>query len=59
MQKKERVCPNVSSTRLQQWGFRQCLPFSLTTLKGKHCRQLIAVMGVQALMDAEDSIKKS
>ena len=40
-----------------QWGFLQFLSFSWTTLKGKHCRQLFAVMGVRALMDAEDSIK--
>ena len=38
--------PNVSTTPLRQWGFRQCLPFSWTTLRGKHCRHLIAVMGV-------------
>ena len=42
-----RLCPNVSTTRLWQWGFRQCLPFSWTTLRGKHCRRHpIAVMGV-------------
>ena len=38
--------PNVSTTPLRQWGFRQCLPFSLTALRGKHCRHPIAVMGV-------------
>jgi hypothetical protein len=38
--------PNVSTTPLWQWGFRQCLPFSWTTLRGKHCRNPIAVMGV-------------
>ena len=27
-------------------GFWQCLPFSWTTLRGKHCWQPIAVMGV-------------
>ena len=27
-------------------GFRQCLPFSWTTLRDKHCRHPIAVMGV-------------
>ena len=27
-------------------GFWQCLPFSWTTLRGKHCRHPIAVMGV-------------
>ena len=26
--------------------FWQCLPFSWKTLRGKHCRQPIAVMGV-------------
>jgi hypothetical protein len=35
--------PNVSNTPLQQWGFQQCLPFSWTTLRGKHCRHPIAV----------------
>ena len=38
--------PNVSTTPLRQWGFRQCLSFSWTTLRGKHCRHPIAVMGV-------------
>ena len=37
---------NVSTTPLRQWGFRQCLHFSWTTLRGKHCRHPIAVMGV-------------
>jgi hypothetical protein len=37
---------NVSTTPLRQWGFRQCSPFSWTTLRGKHCRHPIAVMGV-------------
>ena len=39
-------CPNVPTIPLQQWGFRQCFPFSWTTLRGKHCRHPIAVMGV-------------
>ena len=39
-------CPNVSTTPLRQWGFRQCLPFSWTTLSGKHFQHPIAVMGV-------------
>ena len=39
-------CSNVSTTPLRQWGFRQCLSFSWTTLRGKHCRHPIAVMGV-------------
>ena len=38
--------PNVSTTPLRQWVFRQCLPFSWTTLRGKHCRHSIALMGV-------------
>ena len=37
---------NVSTTPLRQWGFRQCLPFSWTALRGKHCWHPIAVMGV-------------
>jgi hypothetical protein len=40
-----RLSRNVSTTPLRQWGFRQCLPFSWTTLRGKHCRHPIAVMG--------------
>ena len=39
-------CPNVSTTPLRQWDYRQCLPFSWTTLRGKHCWHPIAVMGV-------------
>ena len=39
-------CPKVSTTPLRQWGLRQYLPFSWTTLRGKHCRHPIAVMGV-------------
>ena len=42
----ERDSPNVYTTPLWQWGFRQCLPFSWTTLRGKHCWHSIAVMGV-------------
>ena len=38
--------PNISTTPLWQWGFRQCLPFSWTTLRGKHCWHPIAVLGV-------------
>ena len=37
---------NVSTTPLRQWFFWQCLPFSWTTLRGKHCRHPIAVIGV-------------
>ena len=35
-------CPDVSTTPLRRWG----LPFSWTTLRGKHCRHSIALMGV-------------
>ena len=40
------VSPNVSTTPLRQWGLRQCLPFSWATLRGKHYRHPIAIMGV-------------
>ena len=39
-------CSNVSTTPLRQWGFWQCLLFSWTTLRSKHCRHPIAIMGV-------------
>ena len=32
------LCSNLSTTPLRQWDFRQCLPFSWTTLRGTHCR---------------------
>ena len=35
-----------TTTPLWQLGFRQCSPFSWTTLRDKHCRHPIAVMGV-------------
>ena len=35
-----------NSIMAMQWGFQQCLPISWTTLRGKHCRHPIAVMGV-------------
>jgi hypothetical protein len=38
--------PNISTTPLRQWVFWQCLPFSWKTLRGKHCRDHIAIMGV-------------
>ena len=41
-----RECLYVSTTPLWQWDFRQCLSFSWKTLRGKHCRHLIAVIGV-------------
>ena len=42
---------NVSTTPLWQWGFRQCLPFSWTTLEGKHCRHPIALMVVVVMLE--------
>ena len=44
--KKRSRGPNIFTTPLRQWGFRQCLPFSWTTLKGKHCWHLITIIGV-------------
>ena len=38
--------PYVSTTPLRQWGVQQCLPFSWTILRGKHCQHPIAIMGV-------------
>ena len=32
------LSPNVSTIPFWQWDFRQCLPFSWTSLRGKHCR---------------------
>ena len=32
-------CPNVSTTPIMAMGCRQCLPFSVVQLKGKHCRK--------------------
>ena len=43
---REQYRPNVSTTPLWQWGFRQCLPFSWTSLRGTHYRHPIALMGV-------------
>ena len=31
--------PNVSTTPITAMGCRQCLPFSVVQLKGKHCRK--------------------
>ena len=38
----------VSTTPLQEWGwgFRNCLRFSWTTLRGKHCRHPFAIIVV-------------
>ena len=35
---------NISTTPLRQLDFLHCLPFSLTTLRGKHCRHPISIM---------------
>ena len=39
-------CPNIYATPLLQWSFWQCLSFSWTILRGKHCWHAIAVMEV-------------
>ena len=41
----ERQVPQ-SKTPIRQWGFRQHLPFSWTTLRCKHCLHPVAVMGI-------------
>ena len=38
--------PNVATTPLRHWDFGQCLSFSWTTQRDKHCRHPIFVMGV-------------
>ena len=38
--------PNIPTTPLRQWGFRQCSSFSWKKLRGKHCRHPITAMGV-------------
>ena len=38
------VCPYIPATPLWQWGFRQCLPFSWTLLRGNNCQNSIAVV---------------
>ena len=35
---------NVPTSHIMEMGCRQCLPFSLTTLRIKHCQHPIAVM---------------
>jgi hypothetical protein len=44
LDRTRRQHPNVSTTPLGQWGFRQCLPFSWTTVRGKHCRHPMGVV---------------
>ena len=39
-----KFCLNVSTNPLQEWVFWQCLHFSWTTLRVKHCRHPIVVM---------------
>ena len=49
-------CPNVSTTPLQQCGIRQCLPFSWTTLRGKHYWHPIAVKDLYKMHQWEGKI---
>ena len=50
---------NVFTTPLRQWGFWQCLPFSWTTLRGKHCQHPITVMGVVDTFELGQAIYKN
>ena len=43
---KSTQAQNISTVHLRQWGFQQYLPFSWATLRGKHFRHPIAIMGV-------------
>ena len=45
-ERKQRTSPKVSTTPLRQWGFHQCLPFSCTTLRYKHCQHPIVILVV-------------
>ena len=53
--KGDRTTVEEASGALQQWGFRQYLPFSWTTLRGKHRRHHIAVMGVVDMFEHGNS----
>ena len=41
-----RHSPNVSTTPITAMGCRQCLHLSVVQLKGKHCLNPIAIMGL-------------
>ena len=43
--------PNVSTTPIMAMECRQCLSLSVFQLKGKHCRNPVAVMGLQIRLD--------
>ena len=47
--RKNRECPNVSTTPITAMGCRQCLPLSVVQLKDKHCQKTHChkVMGFQ------------
>ena len=53
-----RQCRNASTTPLRKWGFRQCLHFSWTTLRGKHCRHPIAMEVVDTSKQKQRSSKR-
>ena len=42
-QLRQNYCPNVFTIPIMAMGCRQCLPFSVVQLKGKHCQKTIAV----------------
>ena len=51
--KFRQLCLNVSTTPLWQCGFRHCLPFSWITLRVKHGRHPIAIMGVVDMLKSK------
>ena len=38
-QLRQNYCPNVFTIPIMAMGCRQCLPFSVVQLKGKHCQK--------------------
>ena len=44
--KRSKTLPERIYNPIMAMGFRQCLPFSWSKLRGKHCQHPIAVMGV-------------
>ena len=49
-------CLYISTTSSWQWGFQQCLPFSLTTLGGKQCRHTAIMEVISQVLMAHDMI---
>ena len=56
----KRYSRNVFTTSLRHWGFPQCLYFSWTTLRGKHCRLVFRGLGMydfEAAFDFSSQIR--